>query len=52
MSSRANARSVNAHHHRLTRTFTKHLDVPVICVAEVLVSLALQFAVEFVENDS
>jgi len=41
----------NAHHHPLTRTLTAHIDVAVIGVADVSVSPALQFAVEFVEHD-
>src|SRR5450631_3887409 len=41
----------NAPHHPLTRTLTAHIDVAVICVADVSVSPALQFAVEFIEHD-
>src|SRR5664279_628750 len=41
----------NAQHHPLTRTLTAHIDVAVICVADVSVSPALQFAVEFIEHD-
>ena len=43
--------SRNALHHPVTRTFTAHIDIAVICVANMSVSPALQLAVEFVEHD-
>jgi hypothetical protein len=46
-----NDESRNALHHPVTRTLTAHIDVAVICVADVPVSPALQFAVEFIEHD-
>ena len=41
----------HAFHHPMTRTFAAHIDVAVICVADMPVSPALQLAVEFVEHE-
>jgi hypothetical protein len=38
----------NALHHPVIRTLTAHIDVAVICVVDVSVSPAFQFAVEFI----
>src|ERR1700742_2890368 len=41
-----------ARHHTLIRTLTEHVNLAVICVAEVSMSSALRFAAEFVAHDT